>query len=118
MSNKRKIKRSWGEAGDSKWRKGGDEVTQKIESVLDTDVQQIMVNSQELIMAFKTNLSMMGGMAAFVDDSNEDRLRAFMCQYNGAIVGMVNLLGVLGVYSSDKCHEIIEMFLNPEEIDG
>lgn len=114
MSNKRKIKRSWRKPGDP-WKKTGDEITAKIDKAISSDVQQVMVNSQELVLAFKANLSFLAQMSAMVDDSDEQMLEMFMLRYNGAIMGMVNLLGTVGVYSEDKAREILDLFFYPPE---
>lgn len=117
MSNKRKIKRSWNDGDHRLWRIDGEEITRRCDKLLETDVYQVMVNSQELVMALKGNLGALSDVSKMIDASDEEGLRVFMCQYNGAIMGMVNLLGSIGVYSPDKCVEILEFFLHPEDQD-
>lgn len=108
----KKGKRSWHQPGPE-WKKTGDAITQKIDAAISTDVQQVMVNSQELIEAFKENLAMLGAMAGMVDERDEDQVRAFMNEYNGAILGMINLLYSAGVYSKEKAMEIQRLFFFP-----
>lgn len=116
MSNKRKIKRSWDGPG-REWMKTGDDITAMIDDAISTDVQPVMVNSNELIKALKENLAILGELACTVDDSNEDLVAMFMLKYNGAITGMINLLCTLGVYSREKCIDIQRMFFFPEGWD-
>lgn len=116
MSNKRKIKRSWN-GPEREWMKTGDDITAMIDDMISTDVQQVMVNSQEIVDAFKANLGMLGKMACTVDDSDRDMVMMFMLKYNGAVMAMVNLLCTLGVYSREKCIDIQRMFFFPEGWD-
>lgn len=116
MSNKRKIKRSWNDGGNKSWRKDGEEVTRRCDELLSSDVNQVMVNSSELIRAFKGNLGALSEMSKMIE-GDEEQIQFFMCQYNGAIMGMINMLCSLGVYSPAKMKEILDFFLHPEAFE-
>lgn len=116
MSNKRRIKRSWNGGSNKSWRKDGEEVTRRCDELLSSDINQVMVNSAELIAAFKGNLGALSEMSKMIKGSDEE-IQFFMCQYNGAVMGMINMLCSLGVYSPTKTREILDFFLHPEAFE-
>lgn len=117
MSNMRRIKRSWNDGGNRSWRKDGEEVTRRCDELLSSDVNQVMVNSAELITAFKGNLGALSEMSKMFVGVDEEQIQVFMVQYNGAVMGMINMLCSLGVYSPAKTKEILDFFLHPEAFE-
>lgn len=97
-----------------RWTVTGDDVTNKLTEMLDSDMNQVVINSAEIVDALKACMTELGDLAVAFEahgGMNQAEVEGFKCYYMGAIAGMTNLIGCMGVYSPDKCHELQRLFL-------
>lgn len=91
-------------AMDKKFGDGSYDVAKGFDDLLTSDQPQTMVNSAEIVMAFKKVLAEMELLYILDSDSDEKTIDAYV---HASICGAVRLLVNMGVYSEERGMEIV-----------